>query len=348
MSTKYKCIKCGNFETCIFSYMKKHIDRKNSCIKLPECMILSDDQILVSTLIPYCNNIQQITNNDILHLENSNIIYKNKNELFNEIDRIEKNKIKCCKYCNEEFSLIFLLKKHIIIKCFYMELLNRKKNLENNSTEFASSSSSFGKNVEENTNFNNGIQNSIYNNCENINNTNIQTLNNNNNNISFFIGVNNPVPFDDEWDLSKIDESKKAKIFISQTMYTNFLKEILNNEINLNVVMDKENNDYCMVYKNNIDKYIQMKSKDIVEDTMKKLNCQLLYINKNDTNSFDEIIEFSRRMINKKYIDYQKNENIHKGVDNLICSIYDNKRSDALNVAKKVLKNKDKIKMNGF
>jgi hypothetical protein len=61
-------------------------------------------------------------------------------------------------------------------------------------------------------------------------------------------------------------------------MYKNFLKEILNNEINLNVVIDKENNDYCMVYKNNIDKYIQMKSKDIVENTMKKLNCQLLFI----------------------------------------------------------------------
>jgi hypothetical protein len=90
-------------------------------------------------------------------------------------------------------------------------------------------------------------------------------------------------------------------------MYTNFLKEILNNEINLNVVMDKENNDYCMVYKNNIEKYIQMKSKDIFENTMKKLNCQLLDINKNDNGSFDEIIEFSRRMINKKYIDYQKN-----------------------------------------
>jgi len=52
---------------------------------------------------------------------------------------------------------------------------------------------------------------------------------------------------------------------ISQFMYTELLEEILKNDINLNVIIDKEKNS-GMVYKNNIDKYIQMKLKDIISN----------------------------------------------------------------------------------
>ena len=48
------------------------------------------------------------------------------------------------------------------------------------------------------------------------------------------------------------------------------LEEILKNEINLNVIIDKDN-DLGIVYKNDIDKYIQIKSKNIVDNTMIKL-----------------------------------------------------------------------------
>jgi hypothetical protein len=131
-------------------------------------------------------------------------------------------------------------------------------------------------------------------------------------------------------------------------MYTNFLKEILKNDMNLNVIIDNDNIDTGMVYKNNNDKYIQMNSKDIAEKTMKKLNYHLNEINKNnECDSFEDIKTFSRRMINKKYIDYQKNDSIHKSVDDMILSIYGNSKNEATNVAKKVLHNYDK-KSSGF
>ncbi len=115
-------------------------------------------------------------------------------------------------------------------------------------------------------------------------------------------------------------------------MYTSLLREILKNEINLNVIIDKESNS-GIVYKNNIDKYIQMKSKDIVENTMKKLNEQLLEINKDQNvskNIFPEISDFARKMINKKYIDYTKNNNIKEQVTDLISDIFDSKKDEAV------------------
>ena len=58
-------------------------------------------------------------------------------------------------------------------------------------------------------------------------------------------------------------------------MYTNLLIEILKNEINLNVIIDTDN-DSGIVYKNDIDKYIKMKSEDIIDKTMLKLKEHLL------------------------------------------------------------------------
>jgi len=86
-------------------------------------------------------------------------------------------------------------------------------------------------------------------------------------------------------------------------MYTDLLEKILKNDINLNVIIDKEK-ESGMVYKNNIEQYIHMKMKDIIDKTMTKLNVHLNDINKSDTNSFQEVIKYSRQMINKKYIDY--------------------------------------------
>jgi len=68
---------------------------------------------------------------------------------------------------------------------------------------------------------------------------------------------------------------------VSQFMYTELLEEILKNNMNLNVIIDNEN-DSGIVYKNNIDKYIRMKLKDIVSNTMDKFNFHLNDINSSD------------------------------------------------------------------
>jgi hypothetical protein len=303
--------------------MKKHYSRKNPCKKIKDVMFLSDDQLLVLSIIPIYNNMTSILENDISHLKKSNKLDKNKFLLFQELDKIEKNKLKCCGYCNEEFNLMCDLKKHIITKCFIEELEKKEKeeNKKNNIDENKNSSSSF-------------------NNCESIlnTNTNINTQNNTTNNINIILEIKNPISFDNNWDISKIREDTKRDITFSKVMYTRLLEEILNNEINLNVVIDNEKNS-GMVYKNDIDKYIQMKSKDIVDKTMEKLNEQLNSINNDNKMSFEEFTTHCRRQINKKYIDFKKDTNIQEKVENVICSIFENKKLYATDVAKKVMEN---------
>jgi len=170
-----------------------------------------------------------------------------------------------------------------------------------------------------------------YNNCD-VNNT---TNNNHNNNINIIFDKKTPIPFDDDWDISKINNHERRGLMTSQFMYTELLQEILKNDINLNVIIDKEK-ESGMVYKNNIDQYIQMKMKDIVDKTMSKLNIHLNDINKNDKTTFHEIITFSRQMMNKKYIDYDKVDEIKDGVTQCISNIYDSKKEDALSIAKKI------------
>jgi hypothetical protein len=65
-----------------------------------------------------------------------------------------------------------------------------------------------------------------------------------------------------------------------------------------------------MVYKNDTDKYNQMKLKDIVHNTMKKLNEHLIDINKNDKMSVQEFIKNNKENINNKYVNFEKDENI--------------------------------------
>ena len=339
--TNYKCNRCDKYETNKFSDMIKHFSRKHCCKKLESKIFLSDDQILCLSIIPYTNNNHNIEENETQHLEKSNLIDYNKKELFDELDIIEKNKCKICKYCNKNFLLINDLKKHIIINCFIKYLQN--KVIENNEQKDMNNS---------NTNINNNnidTENSnLYNKCDmtNSKNTNINTLNNvNNNNINNNIYFDiKPVQFNEDWDISKISNGDKGNIMISQFMYTELLEEILKNSANLNVIIDKEK-DTGLVYKN--DQYIQMNLKDIVSNTMEKLNEHLNHINKTHPNTFKEIITFSRQMINKKYIDFVNNTDIQNGVGECMSNIYEKVKPEATNIAKTVIKNKESLKREG-
>jgi hypothetical protein len=115
-------------------------------------------------------------------------------------------------------------------------------------------------------------------------------------------------------------------------MYTIFLKEILKNDINLNVIIDKDK-ESGMVYINEIDKYNHMELDEIVNKTMEKLKDQLKIIIKEKTDMLDEIKTHVRRITDQKYINYHKFEDIQKGVKDLICSIYDEKKTIANDLA---------------
>jgi len=327
MAVNYKCNRCGNFESNLYGDMKKHLTRKNCCIKNGKYAFLSDDQMLCLSILPYHNNKHILEENEIDNLKNSNIIHKNKNELFNELKIIETNKLKCCKFCNEEFPFIIDLKKHVITTCFKNKLQN--KDAKSLCTKINSFESVLNAPI--NSLYNQNDINTINNNTTNNN-------NNNNTNIYFDIKQQTLVPFDKEWDISKISIGDKSRFMISQFMYTELLEEILKNELNLNVIIDKDN-DSGMVYKNDIDKYIQMKVKDIVSNTMDKLNIHLNDINKSEKNALKEIKTFSRQIINKKHNDYKNSETIQEGVIKCMTNIYETKKEEASNMAKNIVRN---------
>ena len=298
MSTKYICKRCS-YSTCKFMDLKRHLNKKTLCEKDNSLLTtISDDQILLISLLPSDKKDNIIDEEDINKLYNSDILWNNRIklfEIFNEIDRTKK-----CVYCNSTFESMIHLRKHIITKCFYNELINNTKRI-NDHTDI---SSQF-----------------IYNN----------SIVNNNFNIYLDVDkTDKPIPFDDAWDISKINEDVISGIITSKYMYTKLLKEILQNEINLNVIMDKDSKT-GLVYKDEINKYIKMKSSEIVDNTMEKLKNQLLSLNEENNTLFDEIKDFSRIMITKKYIDYVKNNNnIKNNVNNLVNNTYLEKKHKAI------------------
>ena len=317
--------------------MKKHFNRKSYCKKNCKYMFLSDDQIISLSLIPYYNDNHNITEKETDHLKDSNIIDKNKNKLFDDLSFIEKNKIKKCNLCNMEFNLLNDLKKHYILFCFFTELNKDEKTNKDVKTNKDENSPLNVNNKEEYCNITN---------INNITNNQTNNLTNNltNNITNIYIDIKNLIPFDDIWDISKISESDKSDILISNFMYTKLLEEILKNDINLNVIIDKDK-DSALVYQD--DEYIEVKLKDIIENTMKKLNDHLNNINKGRIHAFEEIIKFTRQMINKKYIDYNKNNYIQEGVKKCVSDLFENKKDDAIKIAKTVYERKN-IEMVGF
>lgn len=324
MSSLYICKKC-EYKTSNYNDLKKHINIKKKCPKNIESINYSDDQLLILSLLPYIDNKHIINIDEVKHLNESTFLYKNKKELLNILDNIDKNKLKKCKFCEMTFNKIIDLRKHLLLNCFY-EQLNNKKNID----------------IEKNPINSNNIYNNSLNTVNTINSNNI---NNNNVNLLYF-DIKTPVSFDENWDMSKID--KKSNITCSNVMYTRLLKELLENENNLNVVIDNEN-ESGIVYKNNEDKYIQMKSNEIADTTMKKLKNCLNEINEyNKGEIMSEILTHSRRIIEKKHIDYMKDENTKNIVQKLICNIYQTKKKDALDILNNIQKNLNHTEINNI
>ncbi len=333
--TSHICKRC-NYKTKQFNDMLRHINKKKTCPRNIDSIELSEDQMIIFSLMPYNNEKNIICQTDIEHLSNSNFLYDNLEELTKILYDTYKNKSKICLYCKEEFVKFIDLRKHILTNCFINEL-HKKENDKKSANNVSVANNNMSTNDSYNTN------------CNNTNNTNV-TNNITNINIEF----KTPVPFDDDWDISQINQEKKTTCLVSSIMYTELLKEILKNDTNLNVIIDKKS-DSGMVYKNDIDKYIQMKIQDIIDNTMEKLKKHLLNINKEElkTKTIPEIIDYTRKIITKKHIDYEKNNNgIKKTVTNYISDIYHSKKDDAIKISSKIKQMEQKeiivLKNEGF
>jgi hypothetical protein len=310
----YKCIKC-NYETNIFRNIKNHANIKKNCIKNFNIIELTNDEILIYTLISDYKN----KNLDTDKLKTYCYTYKNKQKLFEDIDYIDKYKDKCCKYCNTTFNKLNDLKEHIIIDCFekYMENIDKC-------------------NDEKNKNNINKIQ---------INENNISgnsiNINNNNNITNIILNITNPKEFDNSWDISQINESDKTKIILSKYMYTFLLDKILDNNENLNVIIDKDSN-LGIVYKNNIQKYIKMEIEEIMNKSMDKLYENLLEISSElkKKDYYDNyLLDYKDKEIKNKYHCYKNNLDTNKTVNKRLTDMYDNIKKESHKIMKEYLIN---------
>jgi hypothetical protein len=319
MSTTYLCKKC-NIRKEHYNDLKKHLYKKKQCSKNLDAFNYSEDQIIILTLLPYFDNKHIVNDQELEIFKSSTELFKNKDKLFNILETIDKTKTKKCLYCDKEFSKNIDLRKHILLSCFLKEL---EKNNDNN--------------------LNKGV--SIVSNSNNIN---IGNIGNISNITNIYVNIKNPVPFDEDWDISKIDLEKKTNLLFSKIMYTKLLEEILKNDINLNVIIDKDN-DSGMVYKNDIDQYIQMKLKDIIDNSMDKLKKHLLNINELSSDiCLDDCLLPSKNIIEKKHSEYKTNMKIQKIVNELVANIYETKKNDAINISNNISNSDSDRTVKGF
>jgi len=319
MTITYLCKRC-NYKTNRFSNIIKHLNIKKQCTRILDSYNFSNDQLFILSLIPYLENKHYIDEGEIDYYKNSNEMVKNKQELFFELEKVDKDKLKVCNFCSVKFEKNIDLKKHIIINCFFKKLEKENKVKKNHVL----------------------IKNSI----ECINEGNNNNINNNitNNITNIHIDIKNIIPFDEDWDISNIDDYIKTKIIFSNIMYTKLLEEILKNEMNLNIIINKDD-DSGLVYKNDIDKYINMKIKDIIDKSMEKLHKNLIDFNKNIFNenfyqkSFINTLLESKNLIETKHLDYKNNLEIQKNVIDYISDMFEKKKVDALEISNKILNN---------
>jgi len=211
------------------------------------------------------------------------------------LDYINKNNINFCLFCNKQYNRKYDLNRHISNsckkKCFNKEIINNNQPI---------------------------IQN--FNNIQNIQNINIHVYN----------IQNNIIPFDEQWDTTKISNVKKLDLFLSNDKYSNTLKEILTYQNNLNVIFDKEN-DTGLIYKNDNEKFQSMKSEDIIEKTMYKIYKHLIDFHKDiKTSETYSNIDNHINIVKDKLNTFNKNIDIKEKVKDIMISIFDKEKDKVI------------------
>ena len=163
----------------------------------------------------------------------------------------------------------------------------------------------------------------------------------NNNTIIINLNINKPLPFDSDWDVSKIDNTLKQVLLLSDLKYTKTLEHILENDVNLNVIIE-DRAECGIVYKNDVEKFKPMRIEDIVDLSMNKLHKQLTIFHDEiiDDNRYKingTLLSSEKNILNEKYDQYKNNEITQKLVKNYIASIYNKKKEDAIKICGELL-----------
>ena len=339
----YQCQRCL-FISKQKTGMIRHLDRKNKCIKNIQSYKYPDDVL-------YKMSLEMVKNN------NNKLICNNINPIKNKC----KNK---CKYCFKCFSTKGNLNKHLnkhedgSIPVYPEDYYKNQKNsiTDSNIKEENSNNINQFKDFQSNVFEYEPEYIQIKEEDKNIN----QTINNitvnqqfNNYNI---INMKYPNGFDKDWDLSQISYEKKLFLMNTcNTKYSELLKFILQNDDNLNIILENETNT-GIVYKNDIEKYIHLNKSDIINQSLTKLKLQLnslcdeiLITNDNVQNI--EKYQYEKLSINKKYDDYNKNNNnIKNSVQEIISDVFNEKKDKTIEIMNQIIENEtnDNLLKNGF
>tara|TARA_B110000037_G_scaffold221787_1_gene293975 strand:- start:866 stop:1555 length:690 start_codon:yes stop_codon:yes gene_type:complete len=198
----------------------------------------------------------------------------------------------------------------------------------------------FLKNVSPNLSQNNEQHNIQH----NIHNNNIQHIENQHQNITnnITIKMDNLNIFDQDFDLTHINDLNKLNIILSKYIYSSFYENILKNRSNNNIVID-EKTQSAFVYNKYDDKddYKQCNLDIIIEDVMKKLNKQLKVILHHLEPEFDngnkklkEVFKDANQDINDKFNDFKKSSNVKNIVNNCFTKILTDNKIVALEFVK--------------
>jgi hypothetical protein len=276
--------------------MKRHLSKKIKCHRLIESYKIKDDEIEELSLTPIkgdeIKNINELLCNNLQNNKN------NFNNVENYITFIDKNNETKCIYCEKIFFRKYELKRHVLTSC-------KKKG--NNDLA----------NIESDTN---NISNIVINNNQQINNKQINNIQ-----INVFNDKNIINSFDNDWDLTDIDLQKKILLFLADNKYSKTMEEILKNNKNLNVLFDKTS-DTGLVYKNDIDKFINIKSDDIIISIIYKLYSHLIeFYDEIKNNDFIKDLDIHKDKIEEKYTDFNNSQskNIKHYVKNILIDIFD-------------------------
>ena len=196
--------------------------------------------------------------------------------------------------------------------------------------------------------YNKHIKNICPNHTTNITNN---TLNQQNNVININLKIIRP--FDDDWDVSSIDNTLKNILVLSSLKYTKTLEQILNNDTNLNVFIDDKNAETGIVYKNDIEKFKLMTISDIIDKSMDKLHKHLTDFHEeiNDNNEYSingEYLQEEKDIINKKFDEFKNNNLVQEKVQHFLTNIYNSKKEDSLKIFKELMDEQDKDLIEGY
>ena len=347
----YICSRC-NHKTKQKNDMKKHLNKIKKCNKNINAIFISDEELVETSLIK--RTIQNIQTENMLHhcTQNDQFCTENKTNFNgfapdctqiktnflknvqndqnaapmlhpictqNIIDEnINKNNEKnthidiiVCEICNKIFTRNSSLKRHHQKAC--CKNINSSKN-----------------NDKHNINISNNTNNNTINNILNIN-------------FNIDNKTKNIIPFDEDWDISKIDNETKQLLLMSSIKFTKTMEKILENDANLNILIEKEKN-LGIVYKNDTEKFKEMNINDIIDKSMTKLYKHLkqFYDEMKQDNEYkicSDYLDNEKIIIDNKYDEYQNNENTQKIVQNHLIDLYDKNKEKTLNNYKNILEN---------